>query len=382
SLLIGASLPNVIGALRGTSRPPPQADATTAAPADGTIKLTAEQIEGAKIETATVGSGLLTRRITVPATLKPDANRIARVAAKVAGVVAEMRKRLGDPVAKNEVVAIVDSREVADAKSEYLAAGANFDLQSKLYAREQGLFAKKITAEQLFLKAKTVYTEAKLRYELARQKLAALDVSQAEVASLARQPIERLREKEIRSPLAGRVIERLVHLGQPVTAETQIYVVADLSEIEAELAVPIANLAALRDGQPVRLVGADGRNYDGKVTSVSGVVTPETRTGHVLATFANPQFALHPGALLNAEIILAQASAKILVPRAATQIIRNEPSVFVRTADGFRRVTVELGEGDERNVEVKKGLAGGETIAVTNTFALKAELGKSEIPEE
>ncbi len=384
SLAAGAALPSVVAVLRGSHSGAPAAKPEIAAAntPEGEIKLSAAQIEGAKIETALVGSGVLTRRVTVPAALKSDADRVGRVAAKVAGVVAEMRKHLGDPVARGEAIAIVDSREVADAKSEYLAAAVNHDLQSKLFAREKGLFAHKITAEQLFLKAQTTYTEARLRFDLARQKLAALDVSESEMAGLARQPLARLRQKEIRSPIAGRVIERLVNIGQPVTAESQLYVVSDLSVVEAELSVPIATLSTLRDGQPVRLVGADGRFFDGKVTSISGVVTQETRTGRVLATFANADFALHPGVLLNAEIALAQAQAKIVVPRAAVQVIHNEPSVFLRMTDGFQRRSVELGEGDDTLVEVVKGLSGGESIAVTNTFALKAELGKNEIPEE
>lgn len=383
SLAVGAALPSVVGRLRGSSEAP-QGGATNepvAAPANA-IKLSAAQIEAAKIETDTVGPGVLTRRITVPATMKPDPDHLARVAAKVAGTVAELRKRLDDPVARGETIAIIDSREVADAKSEYLAAAVNFDLQSQLFKREQGLFAKKITAEQLFLKARTTYAEAKLRLDLARQKLAALDLSEAEIAGLASQPMSRLREKEIRAPIAGRVIERLVNIGQPVTAESQLYVLADLATLEADLSVPVASLAAVRNGQPVRLLAANGRGVDGKITIVSAVVSQETRTGHVIASFPNLDNALHPGVLVNAEIALERAPAAIVVPRAAVQTIHNETCVFVRNVDGFEKRVVETGDGDDASIEVLKGLKPGEKIAVANAFVLKAELGKNEIPEE
>ncbi|MEK4031812.1 efflux RND transporter periplasmic adaptor subunit [Methylocystis sp. IM2] len=273
-------------------------------------------------------------------------------------------------------------REVADAKSEYLAALANFDLQSQLFQREKGLFEKKITAEQLFLKAKTTFTEARLRLDLARGKLAALDLSESEIAALGSQPIARLREKEIRAPIKGRVIERLASLGQPVTGESQLYVLADLSEVEADLAVPVANLASVREGQPVVLKAPDGRSFQGRVRVVNAMITPETRTGDVLATFKNPDFALRPGVLLNAEITLEQSPVKILAPRAAVQLVHNEPTVFVRVKNGFEKRVVELGDGDENSVEIAKGLKAGERIAVANSFVLKAEAGKSEIPEE
>lgn len=384
SLAAGAALPGLFGRLTAPRGDLKTENRTAAAPADVVplIRLTPEQIAAAKIVTAKVGPGALGRRIVVPATIKPDPDQLARVAAKVSGVVAQMRKRLDAEVTRNETIAVIDSREVADAKSEYLAAAVNYDLQAQLFQREKRLFERGITAEVLFLKAKAVYTEAKLRIDLARQKLAALDLSEAEIAALSGQSIEHLRQKEIRAPIAGRVIERLVNIGQPVTSETQIYVLADLSVVEADLAVPLASLASIRKGQPVTLSTPDGRRLEGQVTIVSAIVTPETRTGHVVASFKNPDYALNPGALVNADIALARAPVDVMIPRLAIQTIHNEPTVFVKVADGFEKRVVETGDGDDASVEIVKGLKPGETIAVGNSFLLKAEAGKNEIPEE
>lgn len=383
SLATGAALPVLYNRLTApATNPTKTADAAAEAANAALIRLTPAQIATAKIETVKVGPGALARRITVPATIKPDPDQLARVAAKVSGVVAEMRKRLNAEVARNETIAVIDSREVADAKSEYLAAAVNFDLQTQLFQREKRLFERGITAEVLFLKAKAAYTEAKLRNDLARQKLAALDLSEAEIAALSSQSIERLRQKEIRAPIAGRVIERLVNIGQPVTAETQIYVLADLSVVEADLAIPLSSLASIRQGQPVTLSTPDGRRVEGQVSIISAIVTPETRTGHVVASFKNADFALNPGVLVNAEIALAQAPVGMLIPRIAIQTIHNEPTVFVKVADGFEKRIVETGDGDDAAVEIIKGLKPGEIIAVANSFVLKAEAGKNEIPEE
>jgi cobalt-zinc-cadmium efflux system membrane fusion protein len=352
---------------------------------DGAVNLTQEQISAAHIVLARVEAGALTRRIVVPGSVTPDPDRVGRVAAKLAGTVAELRKRLGDSVQKGEVVAVIDSREVADAKSEYLAALANYGLQDAIYQREKGLFDKKIIAEQMFLRTKTTLTEAKLRLDLARQKLASLDLSEAEISALPNQAVAALRRKEIRAPTSGRVIERLVHLGQPVGGEGQakeLYVLADLSVVEADLAVPAAELGAIREGQSVRLFSADGKSFDGAVVFVNAMITPETRSGHVIASFGNHDFALHPGSLLNAEIALQRTPVKAKAPRAALQMINGEQTVFVRTPEGFVKRKVETGAGDDESVEIVSGVAPGETIAVSNTFVLKAELGKNDIPAE
>ncbi len=384
---IGAPAPILIAKTGGT-RAAVDASLDRKAPVvapEGFVRLSAAQIEASKIATATVGPGVVTRRITAPAAIKPDPDKIARVAAKVAGVVEEMRKRLGDQVARGETIAIIDSREVAEAKSEYLAASANFDLQNVLFQREKGLFEKKITAEQLFLKAKTVFMEAKVKLDLARQKLAALDMSEQEIAALPSQPIADLRRKEIRAPISGRVIERLVSVGQPVGGEGQakeLYVISDLSVVEAELAVPAADLALLREGQEVRISNAEGRAFEGKITYVNAMITRETRSGQILARFANPDFSLRPGSLLEAEISLKEARVKLKIPRSAVMVIDGKPNVFVRTPEGFTKRDVELGRGDDNSIEVVSGLQQGEQIAVSNVFLLKAELGKQSIPEE
>src|SRR5215203_4286667 len=79
------------------------------------VKLTAAHIDVVAAQRGTVAT-----RVTVPGTVMPHADRIARVAVKLSATVAELRKKLGDQVSKDEVIAVLESREVADAKSEYL----------------------------------------------------------------------------------------------------------------------------------------------------------------------------------------------------------------------------------------------------------------------
>jgi membrane fusion protein, heavy metal efflux system len=147
---------------------------------EGVIKLTADQIAKARIDLAAVGSCTITQQITVPGALAPDSDRVGRVAAKVVGTVLEIRKRLGDPVSKGEVVAVLESREVADARSDYLTAVFRLNLQKTLFEREQVLYEKKISAEQQFLRTQNAFLEAELRASIARQKLVALGLSETD----------------------------------------------------------------------------------------------------------------------------------------------------------------------------------------------------------
>ncbi|TGD91337.1 efflux RND transporter periplasmic adaptor subunit, partial [Methylobacterium nonmethylotrophicum] len=221
---------------------------------EGQIKMSAEQISNQEIAVASVRGGTLSRHLMAPGTITPDTDRIARVPARVVGTVSEMLKRLGDPVKKGEVVAVLDSREVADAKSEYLTALVNTELQKTNYDRQQALWDKRISAEATFLQARATYSETQLRVNLARQKLSALGLNADEVAAAAKKDEatpnqSSLRRYELRSPITGRVVERKVDIGTTVGGQgdpADLYTVADLSTVWVELAVPTTDLAKVR----------------------------------------------------------------------------------------------------------------------------------------
>jgi cobalt-zinc-cadmium efflux system membrane fusion protein len=355
---------------------------------DGLIEMSSAQIEAAQITIVPSENGVLARRLTVPGIVMADSDRLGRVPAKVVGTVTEMRKRLGDPVAKGEVVAVLDSREIADTKSEYLTASVNFDLQKTMFERAQILWDKRISAEQQYLQARATFAEAELRVDLARQKLSALGLDPQEVAVSAKQDSSKgsassLRTYEVRAPISGRVVERKVDIGASVGREgdpSELYSVADLSAIWVEIAVPTADLDPIREGQPVIIT--NGRNptkrSEGKIVFISPILNQETRSARVIAAVDNPDLFWRPGSFVTAQITIEEQPVEIRVPRAALQTIAGERVVFVRTDAGFERREVVLGNEDDQAVEIVFGLMPGEQIAVNNTFLLKAELGKAE----
>lgn len=351
---------------------------------EGRIAMAPERVAAAKISTSAAAPGVLSRRLSLPAVIIPDRNRVGRVPAKVIGTVAELKKRLGDPVEKGEAVAVLESREVADAKSEYIAARVNFELQGTLYEREKTLWEKQVTAEQRLLRARATQQEALVRRDLARQKLLALGVSEKEIAALSAggEKATALERYEIKAPIGGRIVEQLVDLGTPVGGEGQakeLYGITDLSVVWAELTVSTADLSQIREGQRV-IISASGSDEQtaGTVIFTSPTLDQDTRSARVIASIGNEKGAWRPGTFVTAEVAVDEKPAKLVVPKSSLQTLNNEPNVFVRTADGFEARRVDLGEDDGRFVEVVAGVKPGEEIATSNTFLLKADVGKSE----
>jgi len=346
------------------------------------IKLTQEQIAAARIDLVAVQGGSLARRLTVPGTTLPHADRIARVSVKLSGTVAEPRKRLGDPVSKDEVIAVLESREVADAKSEYLAAKLTSELQQDLYERDKVLWEKRIASEQQYLRSRNLVAQSRMRFDIARQKLLALGLPQKEIAALPEEPEASLRRQEIRSPMTGRIVERKVDLGTAVgrdSLETELFVIVDLDRVWVDLAVSPADLPFIREGQSVAITSrAIKEKADGKIVFISPLLDKETRSARVVAEIANPDGVWRPGSFVTATIAVEEQPVPLVVPTNAIQTVGGEKVVFVRTSDGFEKRMVVVGRSDGRFTEITTGLGPGEIIASTNTFLLKAEFLKGQ----
>jgi membrane fusion protein, heavy metal efflux system len=345
------------------------------------VNLTEEQLTEAHIDLGQVEGGILAHRIVVPGTIMPVADRIARVAVKLSGTVAELRKNIGDPVTKGEVLAILESREVADAKSEYLAARLADELQQTLFQRDKMVWEGRASTEQQFLRSRSLTAQTEMKFNISRQKLLALGLSESEIAALPNEPEALLRRQEVRAPMAGRVAERKVDRGTAVRRDnlgTELFVIVDLDRVWVELAVSPTDLPAIKEGQPVSIAARGiAEKAGGKVVFITPLVDKDSRAARVVADVANESGIWRPGSFVTAAVETAEQPVSVAVSTNAIQTVGAGKAVFVRTAEGFEKRAVVTGRSDDRLTEVLTGLKVGETIAVTNTFLLKAELLKS-----
>lgn len=342
---------------------------------EGVVSLSAEQIAAIGIKVAPAGPGTLAREVTVPGKIVAAADRMAHIVPKVGGTVTEARKNLGDSVEKGEVLALIESREMAEAVADYLAAKRAEELARTTFNREKGLWDKKITAEQDYLTAKNAHQEAQIRFDLTRQKLQALG-HEGEVGNNGN-----ARFHELKAPFAGRVIARELTLGEYVDSTHSAYTVSDLSVVWVETAIAPGDLPFVKEGQNATVIGSGGK-AQGKLIFVSPAINPETRAAKAIIELENADGQWRPGEFANAAIATSAQEIGVMVPKEALQTIENQKVVFVRKGKGFEKRVVSTGREDSRHIEILSGVAFGEPVAVTNTFTLKAELGKSEAGHE
>lgn len=349
---------------------------------DTVVHLDAAQISALDIQTKLAEPGELAMRLSTlgKITLHPD--RLAHILPKISGVAKEARKNIGDVVQEGEILAILESREIAEIAANYLAAKEKVLLTDSLLDREQRLREKKVSAEQDFLNAKTVDQEAKIHLQLAKQKLEAFGIRTEAIEKIAAQPNPDLKLYEIRSPMKGVVIARHITKGEYIENTSTIYEIADLSTVWIEIGIYPKDLIRVHTGQLVDLLLPDGTHASAEIIYVSPIIQDETITAKAIAQLQNPDEKWRPGAFVKVNIATQKIAAPILIPKTAIQEIDGKPYVFLKIADGFELRPVQLGASDEDSIEIISGLKPGEEYAATNTFILKADLRKEEAEHE
>ncbi|HEX7784573.1 MAG TPA: efflux RND transporter periplasmic adaptor subunit [Sphingobium sp.] len=348
-----------------------KAGTETAHADESQVALTPDQFSSAGIQigTPTVGgSGSL----ELPATIEGDPQGTQVVSAAIGGRVVALNRNLGQSVGRGDVLAVIESREAAQLKGEVEASRARLALANSNLARERRLFKERVSPEQDLLAAATAATEAEIAYKQARGQIAAAGGGGGGLNRLG-----------ISAPVSGQVISRSVVLGQAVAADAELFRVANLSSVSLSFSLQPADASRVKPGNVVTVI-APGREAAARVSFVSPALDARTRLVPVIATIDNRTGQWRVGESVTASVQLSGSGgdAAVRVPSTAVQTVDGKPVVFVRTKAGFKSTPVTLGDATGSSVIVRSGLSGREQIATTNSFTLKAELGKGEAAHE
>lgn len=346
------------------------------------VRLSAEQLAQSGIRVATAGPGQLVANLDLPGQVMINTNRLVRVVPRVAGVVREVRKSLGDRVKAGEIMAVIDSRELAEARAAYLAAHERAKLAAATFERKETLWKEEITSKQLYQEAKQALAVSQVEEHTAEQKLLAMGISLQALQELTRHsleflhPNESLGRYEIAAPFAGAILERQITLGEAVEPNAAIFLLGDLKTVWVDLNVYPKDLPRVRVGQTVTIRGSEGLSAQGKIIHVQPLVSEETRRTFARVELDNRDGRWQPGLFVTSQVHSGAIAVPIRIARSALQSIKGETVVFVQDDEGFEPRPVTVGRGDESQVEITAGLKPGERYVETGSFILKAELEK------
>ncbi|KRQ16726.1 divalent metal ion exporter adaptor subunit IhpB [Bradyrhizobium sp. DASA03076] len=185
---------------------------------------------------------------------------------------------------------------------------------------------------------------------------------------------------DLKSPISGTIIDRQISLGEYVSEQKPAFVVADLSTIWVDLSIYRQDLRRVRIGDEVLIDPDDGAgDIKGSISYLAPVGASETQTAVARVVLQNRDGRLRPGLFVSARLVLAERKVRVAIRAGAIQTFENKTVVFVREDDDkLEARPVELGDADQKFVEIRAGMSPGEKYVAENSFVVKAEMGKGE----
>lgn len=347
------------------------------------VKLSAEQAEALGIKLVEAAPGSLRIYSDLPGEVVFDPERVTHVVPRVPGIVREVRKELGDPVRAGEVLAVLESRELAETKAAYLSRLSRLKLAAATHLREESLWKERISSEQEYLNARQALEEARVEVTAAEHQLHALGFSHESVERLPSADDDLLTRYEMTSPMDGLVIEKHAARGEALDAESNAFTIADLASVWVYLTVFTKDLALATPGKKVVIVATKdaGRTVEGTIDYVSPVVEEATRTTKARVVLDNADGAWRAGVFVTGRLLAEEVEVALALPASCLQVIGDETVVFVRGAEGFEARQVHIGRRTETEVEVLSGVEPGQEVVRDGSFVLKAEIEKAGFEE-
>ena len=296
--------------------------------------------------------------LTFPATVEADPARTANVLPALTGKLVELKVGLGDHVSRGQLLAVIDSGDLAQAYADVDKARDALDLAKKGLDRARGVQQVGGSAVKDLEAAQSGYNQALAESARAQTRLAAVGGTAGSHVA---------RTMNVTAPISGYVTALSVSPGMYVNDPTAaMMTIANLDSVWITANVPESEVALVAKGQQVDAVLAayPGQMFHGQVSFVSPVLQSDTRRDLVRVAVANPDGRLKPNMFANASFDIPQP-AEVFVPESALLMNNDNTTVFVEVAPWtFERRTVELSYDETVGTRVVKGLKAGDRVIV------------------
>lgn len=300
-----------------------------------------------------------------PTTLKGSND--VQIRPQIQGFLTKVCVQEGQRVHAGQVLFTIDQvtlqAAVDAAKAAIEVAQANVNTATTNANNNKILFDKNIISQAAYQTSVDALNAAKAQYNQAAANLAS-----------AR---KNLSYATVTSPINGLVGSLPYKEGSLVSPQTELTVVSDNGDMEANFSLNEKDILALTDNgsrsleeavaamPPVTLQLANGERYNmpGKVVAISGVIDPSTGAATAKAVFPNPKGMLHSGN--TGKVMMPQIHSNVIVvPQAATYEVQDMKFVYVvGDSNKVHSTAITIApENDGQTYIVTSGLKPGQQI--------------------
>ena len=304
-------------------------------------------------------------KLILPGVVESNPASTVTVLTPLGGRLIELKAGLGDRVRKGQVLAVIESADLAQAYNEDAKAADTLWLAQKNLARQEKQFKLGTASARDLDQSRSDEQQAAAEYARTQAHLKVIGVS--DVAG------RRSSLLTVTAPVAGSVTTLNVARGSMINDSTQpLMTLADLSTIWVTALVPEKDLHAVTKGQEaqVDLAAYPGRTLHGRVLFVSDVIDAESRRDKVRIALPNPDNALKPNMFATVTLEGSKQS-RVVLPTSALLMNNDRTSVFVATAPWtFERRDVQPTLEEGTTVALDSGVREGEQVVVKGGILL------------
>lgn len=323
------------------------------------------------VQTVTVHSQKIVDQLNIPARVAANPTKVVQIFPPLSGRVIRFSVLPGQVVQAGQEVAVLQSGDIAQARSDFEKAKIQVILADAALKRGKLLLQHQVLAkadyEQLVAAADAAHSEQ----ERARQVIHELGFSENNNSDQA----------PVRTPISGVVLDTGTAAGEmqrSLDNATPLATVANLNQVWVLGDAYQNDLASIQLGRPVTVTfpAYPGVSLPGKVNNLSQSLDPNTLAVKVRVVLANPQLKLKPQMFATISIDRSVKTG-FVVPASAIIHENNIDSVFVQTSPGqYQRRNVKVGQMQGKNVVVLNGLQDGDQVVTAGAALLRAPSGE------
>jgi RND family efflux transporter MFP subunit len=310
----------------------------------------------APVERKSLNSYLVLNGIVEP-------ERKIEIFSRLSAYVKKIVKEEGAFVKENDILATLDDTEIRisheQAKIQLEQARLSLEEAEANFNRSKELIKKDLISEQEFQTAEATYKQRQLDHQNRQESFKDLELQ--------------LNWTRIRSLSDGYITERLIEVGDRVTANQQVYTIEDFSPLLIRVFVPTSDSVKLDTGMPAEVTTEimEGYIFQGSVKLINPRVDVQTGTVKVTIEVFDETQNLKPGMFVEAKIVIGKKDNVLVIPRRAILFKQNKTYVFVMKQNQVSQREVTLGLTEEDHVEILSGLEQGEVIVTVGVEGLE-----------
>lgn len=279
--------------------------------------------------------------------IEPAEQKQVRVYALVSGRVQSVKAELGDPVKQGQVLAVMQSSEVADVTNALSVATANLEMAKKNMETRKSLYESDLVTEQEYLSAEIEYNKAGSELEKAKQ-------------------VHAITGGALKAPISGIIIEKNITGNSEVRQDNDntLFTIADLSTVWVIAHVYESDIRNIHLGDPVKVttLADPDKEYNGRIDKIYNVLDAANRTMKVRISMPNPHHELKPEMFARVHLTSrTKGGRKLCVPAKAVVMDNSKRYVVVKKSGvlSIREITLVKRIGEKAFIE---GLQEGELV--------------------